>query len=135
MTPITALAAFALTSIAMIGFEIMYTYATQGFGFGFSANRPNVELSPFGIRVKRALQNQTESAMYIVPLIVAVHLLGLTGGNISLALTLIVFGRMAFAVLYYTGVTFIRVPAFVCGTFPSVYLAIIILMSGGIALV
>lgn len=82
MTPITALAAFALTSIAMIGFEIMYTYATQGFGFGFSANRPNVALSPFAIRVKRALQNQTESAMYIVPLVVAVHLLGLTGQGV-----------------------------------------------------
>jgi uncharacterized MAPEG superfamily protein len=134
MTPTTALAAFALTSIAMIGFEIMYTYVTQGFGFGFSANRPNVTFSPFGIRMKRALQNQTESAMYIVPLIVAVHLLALTGSGIDFALTLIVFGRMAFVVLYYTGITFIRVPAFVCGTIPSIYLAVTVLMSSGAAL-
>jgi uncharacterized MAPEG superfamily protein len=133
MTPITALAAFALTSIAMIGFEIMYTYATQGFGFGFSANRPKVVLSPFAIRVKRALRNQTESAMYIVPLIVAVHLLGLTGSEISLALTLIVFGRMAFVLLYYTGITFIRVPAFVCATLPSVYLGVMVLTATGTA--
>jgi uncharacterized MAPEG superfamily protein len=133
MTPITALAAFALTSIAMIGFEIMYTYATQGFGFGFSANRPNVTLSPFALRIKRALQNQTESAMYIVPLIVAVQLLGLTGSGVALALSLIVFGRMAFVALYYTGISFIRVPAFVCGTVPSIYLAITVLSAAGAA--
>jgi uncharacterized MAPEG superfamily protein len=133
MTPITALAAFALTSIAMIGFEIMYTYATQGFSFGFSANRPNVTLSPFAIRVKRALQNQTESAMYIVPLIAAVQFLELTGGGVTLALSLIVFGRMAFVALYYTGITFIRVPAFVCGTVPSIYLAVTIFNAAGAA--
>lgn len=133
MTPITALAAFALTSIAMIGFEIMYTYATQGFSFGFSANRPNVTLSPFAIRVKRALQNQTESAMYIVPLIAAVQLLGLTGDGVTLALSLIVFGRMAFVALYYTGITFIRVPAFVCGTVPSIYLAVTVFNAAGAA--
>ncbi|WP_049833583.1 MAPEG family protein [Octadecabacter temperatus] len=133
MTPITALAAFALMSIAMIGFEIMYTYATQGFGYGFSANRPNVTFSPFAIRVKRALQNQTESAMYIVPLIAAVQLLGLTGNGISLALALIIFGRMAFVALYYTGIPFIRVPAFVCGTVPSIYLAIMVLTAAGAA--
>lgn len=132
MTPIAALGAFALITISMIGFEIMYTYATQGFGFGFSANRPTVPLSKLGLRMKRALQNQTESAAYIVPVLVAVQLLGLTGDNISFLLLLIVLGRAAFAILYYTGIPFIRVPAFVCGTFPSLYLAVTILMTASV---
>ncbi len=129
MTPIAALGAFALTTIAMIGFEIFYTYATQGFGFGFSSNRPTVTLSPFGQRMKRALQNQTESAAYIVPVLTAVAFLDLTSDSISIALLLIIIGRAAFVLLYYTGIPFIRIPAFVCGTAPSLYLAIVILMA------
>ncbi|MGH1415676.1 MAG: MAPEG family protein [Pelagimonas sp.] len=129
MTPIAALSAFALITIAMIGFEIMYTYATQGFGFGFSSNRPAVTLSAFGVRMKRALQNQTESAAYIVPVLASAQFLGLSSDAISLAILIIVLGRAAFVVLYYTGIPFIRIPGFVCGTLPSVYLAVLILMA------
>lgn len=129
MTPIAALCAYAVISIAMIGFQIMYTYATQGFGFGFSANRPAVPLSAFGVRVGRAVQNQTESAAYIVPVLVAAQFLSLTDSTTSTLLLLIVLGRAAFAILYYTGIPFVRVPAFVCGTMPSLYLAVVMLMT------
>lgn len=127
MSLLTALALFGVITLALVGFEIMFTYATQGFGFGFSSNRPQVELSPFAIRVKRTLQNQIESAAYIVPALAAAHFAGLRGGGVELAALLIVVGRAAFALLYYTGVPFIRVPAFVMVNLSCIYLFFLVL--------
>ena len=45
----------------------------------------------------------------------------------------IVAGRLGFVLLYYTGVPFLRVPFFVMGSFGSLYLAFLILTSGGAA--
>ncbi|MDE2596445.1 MAG: MAPEG family protein [Sphingomonadales bacterium] len=122
MSPLHALAWFGLITITLVAIEIMYTYATQGFGFGFSSNRPVVELSPFGTRMKRTLQNHIESAGYIVPALAVAHLSGLQGSGIALAALLIVIGRAAYVVLYYSGIPFIRVPAFTLGTLSSLYL-------------
>ena len=36
MSPLIALACFGVITLSLISIEIMYTYATQGFGFGFS---------------------------------------------------------------------------------------------------
>lgn len=127
MSPLSALALFGLITLMLIMIEIMYTYATQGFGFGFSSNRPQVQLSAFGLRMKRTLQNHIESAAYIVPALVGAQLAGLHGENVALAGMLIVFGRAAYAVLYYSGVPFIRVPAFILGTLSSFYLFALIL--------
>ena len=122
MQPLHALAWFGLTALTLVAIEIMYTYATQGFGFGFSSNRPAVELSPFGIRMKRTLQNHIESAGYIIPALLVAHLSGTHGSGAALAALLIVVGRAAYAALYYTGVPFIRVPAFMLGSLGSIYL-------------
>jgi len=130
VSPLTALASFGLVTLALIGFEIMYTYATQGFGFGFSSNRPTVEISTFGLRVKRTLQNHIESAAYIMPALVAAHLVGIRGSGVEIAALLIVVGRAAFALLYYSGIPFVRVPAFVMGTFSSIYLLAMVLLAG-----
>lgn len=130
MSFLSALALFGLVTIALVAFEIMYTYATRGFGFGFSSNRPHVELSKFGVRMKRTLQNHVESAVYIVPALAAAHLAGLHGFGPELAALLIVAGRAAYALLYYTGIPFIRLPAFALGTMPSIYLLILALLEG-----
>ena len=122
MSILSALALFGLLTLVLIMIEIMYTYATQGFGFGFSSNRPQVELSAFGIRMKRTLQNQVESAAYIVPALTSAQIAGLHGTNVEVAALLIVCGRTAYAALYYSGIPFIRVPAFILGTLPSMYL-------------
>ncbi len=130
MSFVTALALFALITLALVGLSITYTYATQGFGFGFSSNRGTPEVSAFATRLKRALQNHTESAGYIVPVLAAGLFTGLEGAGVEMAALLIIVGRAAFPILYLSGISFIRVPAFVLATFSSLYLAYLLLTAG-----
>jgi len=127
MTFTTALIAFGIITLLAVGLEIMFTYATQGFGYGFSSNRPMVEKSPLGLRIQRAYQNQVESAAYIVPLLVAGHMTGLAGATAELVTLIIIAGRAAFMLLYYTGIPFLRVFGFVGGSMGSMVLAYLLL--------
>lgn len=126
MSPVNALVCFALVTMFIITFEILYTYAVHGFGFGFSSNRPRVDQSRFEVRMKRILQNQTESTAYVVPVLAAVHFAGLSGTGVETAAALIVVGRAAYALLYYTGVPFIRIPAFSLSSLSTLYLAVLV---------
>jgi uncharacterized MAPEG superfamily protein len=123
MSLLAALTLFGLLTLFLLGNEIFYTYATQGFGFGFSANRGPVERSALALRIQRTYQNQIESAAYIVPVLAAGAISGLQGAGVELAALLIVVGRTAFALLYYSGIPFIRVPAFLMGTLSTLYIA------------
>lgn len=123
MSFITALALYGLLSLVLIGNEIFYTYATQGFGFGFSANRKLVEKSPLGLRIQRTYQNHAESASYGVPVLAAGAFTGLQGAGPEMAALLFVLARAAFALLYYTGIPFIRVPAFLVSSLSTLYIA------------
>ncbi|WP_299164733.1 MAPEG family protein [uncultured Tateyamaria sp.] len=127
MTFTTALVAFAIITLLAVGLEIMFTYATQGFGFGFSSNRPAVQKSPLGLRIQRAYQNQVESAAYIVPLLIAGQMTGLTGTTAEWVTLIIIAGRAAFMVLYYTGIPFLRILGFVGGSMGSMVLAYLLL--------
>ena len=75
--------------------------------------------------MKRALQNQTEAATYGVPIIAAAAFAGLTDG-VETAAMLFVTGRAAFVLLYYTGITFARVPAFLVSTLSIAYIAYVL---------
>ncbi len=124
MTFTAALIAFGLLTMVMLMIEIFFTYATQGFGYGFSANRNTaLDYSPLALRIKRAYQNQIESAAYGVPVLAAAAITGLQGSGAELAALLFVIGRVAFAGLYYSGIPFIRVPAFGMGTLSILYIA------------
>lgn len=125
----TAFVLFGLLSLLLVGFEIMFTYATRGFGYGFSANREPLDMSAFATRLKRTWQNHVESAAYVLPALLGVHLTGLTSPNVMLATLILLLGRALFIPLYLSGITFIRVPAFVMGTFSSAYLLIMALIS------
>lgn len=130
MSFITALILFALLTLTMLGFEIMYTYATQGFAYGFSANRSVVERSPLALRIQRAYQNQIESAAYGVPVLTAAAFTDLEGSGAQLAGMIFVIGRVGFAILYYSGITFVRVPAFLMGTLSTLYIAYAMFAAG-----
>ena len=119
----TALFAFGVITLMMLGLEITTTYATQGFGFGFSSNRKIVERPALALRIARAYQNQIEAAAYGVPILAAAAITDLQFGGAQTAALLFVVGRAAFAVLYYSGISFIRVPAFVMGTLSAFYIA------------
>ncbi len=118
-----ALVAFALVTMTALTIEIAYAYISQGFGYGFSSNRPIVDRGALGLRIQRAYQNQVESAAYIVPVLAGSVFLGVTGDGPALAAAIIVFGRAAFVFLYYTGIHFIRIIGFTCGSLGSLYLA------------
>ena len=125
----TALFAFGVITLMMLGLEISTTYATQGFGFGFSSNRAKIERPALAQRIARAYQNQIESAAYGVPILAAAAISNLQFGGAEMAAMLFVIGRAAFAILYYSGISFIRVPAFVMGTLSIFYIAYGLLVS------
>lgn len=129
MTFTTALLAFGLLSLMLAGIEIMFTYATLGFAHGFSANRANVEKSELGKRISNAYSNNAEAAAYGVPVLAAAAIVGLEGNGVETAAMLFVLGRVAFAVLYFTGITFVRVPAFLIGTMSIFYIAIYLFLN------
>lgn len=130
MTFETALVSVGLITVILLATEIMFTYATLGFGFGFSANRGKVEKSKLAIRIQRTYQNQVESTAYSVPILAAAAFIGLESSSAETAALVLVIARVAFAALYYTGIPFIRVPAFVAGTFSTIFIAYTVLVSG-----
>ncbi len=131
MTYTTTLILFSVLTLIMLTVEIMTTYATQGFGFGFSSNRAtDVKVPPLALRIKRAYQNQIESAAYGVPVLAVAAIVGLENANAETAALIFILGRAAFAVLYYSGIFWIRVPAFLMGTLSTLYIAYVLLTSG-----
>lgn len=126
----TALAGFALVTLLLLGGEIAFTYATQGFGFGFSSNRQAVTRSGFGLRLERTYRNQVESAAYIVPALAAGALSGIDIAALHWAALAIVVGRTAFAVLYLTGIPLLRIFGFVLGSLGAFYIVMTVLMHG-----
>jgi uncharacterized MAPEG superfamily protein len=128
MTYETALLTFGLITLAVLGTEIMFTYATKGFGFGFSSNRPNTEFSPFAKRLKNSYQNQVECAAYAVPILLAAALLLTDSTSGGIASACFVIGRGLYVVLYWTGAPFIRVPAFLLAQMSLLYIVYLVLM-------
>lgn len=123
-----ALVTFALITMSLITFEIIYTYAKRGFRYGFSSNRPAIEHSAFELRIKRTLQNHIESAAYIVPVLIAAEVSGITFPSLEMAVGLILAGRAAYALLYYTGIPFVRIPAFSLASLSTAYVAVLTIM-------
>ncbi|NRA88185.1 MAG: hypothetical protein HRU28_12520, partial [Rhizobiales bacterium] len=65
---------------------------------------------------------------YGVPILAAAAITGLQGSGVEIAALLFVLGRLAFVVLYYTGVSFIRVPAFLVANISILYVAYLAFM-------
>ena len=120
----TALAAFAAISLVYLFIQVNFTYAYFGFGYGWSSNRKTDKvLNPIGKRIANTWANQAESAAYIVPALGVAAITGLEHNGAQTAALLIVIGRAAFGPLYYTGVPFLRIPAWALAFFSTVYLA------------
>lgn len=126
----TALIWFGVITLITLATEIMFTYATKGFGFGFSSNRPVVEKSPLGLRIERVYRNQVESAAYIVPILGGGAVMGVNSPAIQIAALLVVLGRAAFCALFYSGLPFVRVLAFVLANFSLVYILFVLATTG-----
>ena len=103
-----ALALYGVITLAVIYIDIINTYLTKGFGYGFSSNRPVEQKAGWSLRVERVTRNQGESAAYIVPALVLGIFLDLQGSWAASAAYLIVLGRLGFIITYYAGIPFIR---------------------------
>ncbi len=98
---------------------------------GFLQNRnPAGEDFAFAVRITRALSNTTEAATYAVPVLAVAAISGLRSESAKLAALLFVMGRAAYTLLYYSGISFIRVPDFALGTVSIFYIAYVLLVSG-----
>lgn len=127
MTVEFALVWLGLITLLTIGFEIMLTYATLGFGYGFAAKRPPVEKSQFAQQVEKTYRNQVESVTYLAPALIAAALLGVNSGGVQIAALLIVLGRAGFVLSYYTGISFVRVPFFGAASVSALYIYYVVL--------
>lgn len=126
----TALIYFGVLTLVLLMIEIMFTYATQGFAYGFSSNRnPQTTFSELAMRIKNAYKNQVESAAYVVPVLVVAAISGLENDNAEMAALLIVLGRVIFAALYYLGTPFARLIGFGMTTFSTFFIAYTLLAS------
>jgi uncharacterized MAPEG superfamily protein len=122
MSAVTGLFVFAAMSFALVSFSVLYTYASQGFGYGFSANRPQVEKSAFYRRVDRTYMNHVENAALVVPLLAAIALLGLDSPEIRTGVLVLILARIGFALGYLSGIPYARLPFFMAGSLTSLYL-------------
>lgn len=126
MTMIEALVALGALTFLALGFEIFYTYATQGFGFGFSSNRPAVTLTPLGRRIARVYGNQVEAAAYMVPVLAAAAVVDLSSPTAQGAALAIVLGRIWFMLFYYIGLPFVRILGFLSGSLGTLTLFVLL---------
>ena len=119
----TALYSIGLLTFVLLFIEINFTYATQGFSFGWSSNRgTDVEYSPLAKRISNAYNNQVESAAYSVPVLAAAALTGLESGGAETAALIYVLGRVIYAPLYYLGFAGLRLIGFGMGSLSMIYI-------------
>ena len=130
MTLVMALISLTVLTMTLLAVELMFTYATLGFGYGFSANRAPVERSKLAKRIQNTYQNQVEANAYAVPVLAAAALVGVHSPQAQTAALIFVLGRLAFAGLYYTGIPFVRVPAFLATNLALAYIVYAVLTSG-----
>lgn len=124
MEYVTAIYALGAISFVLLLIEVNYTYASQGTDFGWSANRPEVTLSPLGQRIKNAYGNQVESIAYTLPVLAAAALSDaeIVGG--TTAALIMVIGRAIYGPLYISGIPYARLVGFGMGTLSAAYLLV-----------
>lgn len=127
----TALFSIGLITFVLLFIEINYTYATQGFTYGWSSNRgTKVEFSPLALRIRNAYNNQVESAAYSVPVFATAALTGLESSGAETAALVYVIGRAIYGPLYYLGTAGLRLIGFVMGSLSMIYILYTLATSG-----
>ena len=129
MTMVEALVALGVLTFVTLGNEIFFTYATQGLGYGFSSNRPEVQFSPLARRISRVYVNQVEASAYMVPVLAAAAFVGLATPLAEMAALVLVAGRVWFVVFYYIGFPFVRIIGFLGGSIGTLILIVLLVQS------
>ncbi len=127
----TALFFIGLITFVLLFVEVNFTYATQGFAYGWSNNRdPSATFSPLAQHIKNAYNNQVESAAYSVPVFAAAALTGLENSGAEIAALIYVIGRAIYGPLYYTGLPGARLVGFGMGSLSMIYIIFALVTSG-----
>jgi uncharacterized MAPEG superfamily protein len=127
----TALFAIGLITFVLLFIEINFTYATQGFTYGWSSNRSSeATFSPLAKRISNAYSNQVESAAYSVPVFAVAAITGLESTGAETAALIYVIGRVLYAPLYYMGYAGLRLIGFGMGSLSMIYILYTLAMSG-----
>ena len=127
----TALFFIGLITIVLLMIEVNFTYATQGFGYGWSSNRPaDAQFSPLAKRISNSYRNQVESTAYSVPVLASAAFLGLEHNGAETAAMLFVLGRAAYAPLYIWGKFNLRLVGFGVSTLSMLYILFVLGTSG-----
>jgi uncharacterized MAPEG superfamily protein len=127
----TVLFAIGLITFVLMFIEINFTYATQGFSYGWSSNRKSpAEFSPLAKRIQNAYNNQVESAAYSVPVFAAAAFTGLESSGAETAALIYVIGRAIYGPLYYLGYANLRLIGFGMGSLSMIYILYTLGMSG-----
>lgn len=127
----TALYCIGLITFALLFVEINFTYATQGFGYGFSSNRStDAEFSPLAKRISNAYNNQVQSASYSVPVLAVAAFTGLEHSGAETAALIFVVGRAIYGPLYYWGFGNLRLVGFGMASLSMIYILYVLGTSG-----
>jgi uncharacterized MAPEG superfamily protein len=127
----TALFSIGLITFVLLMIEVNFTYATQGFSYGWSDNRtPDAKFSPLAQRIKNSYGNQVESAAYSIPIFAAAALTGLEHSGAETAALIYVIGRAVYGPLYMSGIPGVRLIGFGMGSLSMIYIMYALATSG-----
>jgi len=136
MTFLSLLLLYALIFTFLVFFEALYTYYYYGFAYGFSSNRDKTAKprTKFGLRVERTLQNHLENGALAIPVLGAAAISGLESSAAMTAGIIYILMRVAFVVLYYTGVPMIRGGVWTVGNLSLLYIVYVLTSSDAVSL-
>jgi uncharacterized MAPEG superfamily protein len=90
--------------------------APGGIAWGLGNRDTLFELPPWAARAKRAHANLLENLLPFAALVLVAHVSGKANGMTGLGATIFFWSRLAYAVVYTAGITFVRTLLFFVGT-------------------
>jgi uncharacterized MAPEG superfamily protein len=116
MTPeLQMLFAAATLQLALIATHGFYISFALGIKWGTGRRDTSVEIPDVGRRIERSLINNMEALSVFVPIIVLIHLIGLSNGFTLIASTTFVVARLIFVLLYMGNVPYVRTAVWLVG--------------------
>jgi len=106
--------------VLLLGVQILtQTIAGErsyGVGYGVGARDNKVETNIYHGRATRALQNLIEAMLLFVPIVLVLHLAGVSNSVTLLATKIFVAARIGFFILYMLGTPWLRTILWAIGT-------------------
>ncbi|NRB17853.1 MAG: MAPEG family protein [Rhodobacteraceae bacterium] len=133
MTPeLQMLFAAATLQLALIATHGIYISVAMGITWGTGRRDTAVDIPDLGRRIERSLINNMEALSVFVPIMVLIHLIGLSTGLTLIASATFVGARVIFVLLYIGNVPYLRTAVWLVGQ-GSLFALVISIALGGFA--